>query len=164
GDRSLGHHRCRGAAGAEGGVMHVAFGMLGFAAVLAATVLLEQREAAFSGLFYRPALLLLCARPLFISLISHKLEETVACARSIDGARPALHLVRPGAREWRLPASGAPRARARGGHAGGGATALPRSHPRRRREATGGRPRALRNRRFGKSPSRRSGVGVADVL
>ena len=63
--------------------MHVAFGMLGFAAVLAATVLLEQREAAFSGLIYRPALLLLCAGPLFISLISHKLEELAICARSV---------------------------------------------------------------------------------
>ena len=31
--------------------MHVAFGILGFAAVLAATVLLEQKEANFSGLF-----------------------------------------------------------------------------------------------------------------
>src|SRR6267143_502112 len=82
GDRSIGHHRRRGAAGAEGGVMHVAFGMLGFAAVLAATVLLEQREAAFSGLIYRPALLLLCAGPLFISLISHKLEELAICART----------------------------------------------------------------------------------
>jgi len=63
--------------------MHVAFGMLGFAAVLAATVLLEQREAAFSGLIYRPALLLLCAGPLFISLISHKLEELAICARTV---------------------------------------------------------------------------------
>jgi chemotaxis protein MotA len=63
--------------------MHVAFGMLGFAAVLAATVLLEQREAAFSGLFYRPALLLLCMGPLFISLISHKLEEMAVCARTV---------------------------------------------------------------------------------
>jgi chemotaxis protein MotA len=63
--------------------MHVAFGILGFAAVLAATVLLEQREAAFSGLIYRPALLLLCAGPLFISLISHKLEELAICARTV---------------------------------------------------------------------------------
>jgi chemotaxis protein MotA len=63
--------------------MHVAFGMLGFAAVLAATVLLEQREAAFSGLVYRPALLLLCAGPLFVSLISHKFEELAICARTI---------------------------------------------------------------------------------
>jgi len=63
--------------------MHVAVGMLGFAAVLAATVLLEQREAAFSGLIYRPALLLLCVGPLFISLISHKLEEMAVCTRTI---------------------------------------------------------------------------------
>ncbi|HYY52273.1 MAG TPA: MotA/TolQ/ExbB proton channel family protein [Myxococcales bacterium] len=63
--------------------MHVAVGMLGFAAVLAATVLLEQREAAFSGLFYRPALLLLCVGPLFISLISHKMEEMAVCARTV---------------------------------------------------------------------------------
>jgi chemotaxis protein MotA len=61
--------------------MHVAFGMLGFAAVLAATVMLEQKEAAFSGLLYRPALLLLCAGPLFISLISHKIEELGTCGR-----------------------------------------------------------------------------------
>jgi chemotaxis protein MotA len=63
--------------------MHVAIGMLGFAAVLAATVLLEQKEAAFSGLVYRPALLLLCAGPLFISLISHKLEELAICGRTV---------------------------------------------------------------------------------
>jgi chemotaxis protein MotA len=63
--------------------MHVAFGMLGFAAVLAATILLEQREASFSGLFYRPALLLLCLGPLFISLISHKLEELFICVRIV---------------------------------------------------------------------------------
>ncbi|MGZ6125040.1 MAG: MotA/TolQ/ExbB proton channel family protein [Myxococcales bacterium] len=63
--------------------MHVAIGMLGFAAVLAATVLLEQREAAFSGLFYRPALLLLCAGPLFISLVSHKVEELFICVRTV---------------------------------------------------------------------------------
>src|SRR5262249_52239804 len=50
---------------------------------LAATVLLEQKEAAFSGLFYRPALLLLCAGPLFISLISHKLEELAICVRTV---------------------------------------------------------------------------------
>jgi len=63
--------------------MHVLFGMLGFAAVLAATVLLEQRESTFSGLFYRPALLLLCAGPVFISLISHKVEELLICVRSL---------------------------------------------------------------------------------
>jgi chemotaxis protein MotA len=57
--------------------------MLGFAAVLAATVLLEQKEAAFSGLFYRPALLLLCAGPLCISLISHKVEELAFSARTV---------------------------------------------------------------------------------
>ena len=66
--------------------MHVAAGMLGFAAVLAATVLLEQRESSFSGLFYRPALLLLCAGPLFISLISHKLEEIGVCVRTVRRA------------------------------------------------------------------------------
>src|SRR5207248_2029587 len=81
--RSVRHHGCRSAPRAEGGVMHVAVGMLGFAAVLAATVLLEQREAAFSGLIYRPALLLLCVGPLFISLISHKLEEMAVCTRTI---------------------------------------------------------------------------------
>ena len=63
--------------------MHVAFGILGFAAVLAATVLLEQKEATFSGLFYRPALLLLCAGPLFISLISHKFDELGTSARTL---------------------------------------------------------------------------------
>ena len=63
--------------------MHVAFGILGFAAVLAATVLLEQKEANFSGLFYRPALLLLCAGPLFISLISHKVDELGTSARTL---------------------------------------------------------------------------------
>jgi chemotaxis protein MotA len=63
--------------------MHVAFGMLGFAAVLAATVLLEQKEVAFSGLVYRPALLLLVAGPLFISLISHKVEELLICGRTV---------------------------------------------------------------------------------
>jgi len=63
--------------------MHVAFGMLGFAAVLVATVLLEQKETAFSGLVYRPALLLLCAGPLFISLISHKVEELAVCGRTL---------------------------------------------------------------------------------
>lgn len=63
--------------------MHVAFGMLGFAAVLAATVVLEQKEAAFSGLVYRPALLLLVAGPLFISLISHKVEELLICGRTV---------------------------------------------------------------------------------
>ena len=63
--------------------MHVAFGMLGFAAVLATTVLLEQKEATFSGLFYRPALLLLCVGPLFISLISHKVDELAASARTL---------------------------------------------------------------------------------
>src|SRR5438270_450800 len=83
GSRSNEHHRRRGAARAQGGVMHVAFGMLGFAAVLAATVLLEQKEATFSGLFYRPALLLLCVGPLFISLISHKVDELAASARTL---------------------------------------------------------------------------------
>jgi chemotaxis protein MotA len=63
--------------------MHVAIGMLGFAAVLAATVLLEQKDAAFSGLVYRPALLLLVLGPLFISLISHKLEELAISARTV---------------------------------------------------------------------------------
>ena len=63
--------------------MHVAIGMLGFAAVLAATVFLEQREAAFSGLLYRPALLLLCLGPVFISLISHKAEEIFICGRTL---------------------------------------------------------------------------------
>jgi chemotaxis protein MotA len=63
--------------------MHVAFGMLGFVAVLAATIFLEQREASFSGLFYRPALLLLCLGPLFISLTSHKLEELLICVRTL---------------------------------------------------------------------------------
>ena len=89
--------------------MHVAFGMLGFAAVLAATVLLEQREAAFSGLIYRPALLLLCAGPLFISLISHKLEELAICARSVfkamrfsvtEGSIKSLPLPRARSTSW----------------------------------------------------------------
>src|SRR5207302_7867907 len=78
-----GHHRGRSAARAQGGVMHVAFGILGFAAVLAATVLLEQKEANFSGLFCRPALLLLCAGPLFISLISHKVDELATSVRTL---------------------------------------------------------------------------------
>jgi len=66
--------------------MHVLAGMLGFAAVLAATVLLEQKESSFNSLLYRPALLLLCAGPLFISLISHKLEELRVCARTVRRA------------------------------------------------------------------------------
>ena len=76
--------------------MHVAFGMLGFAAVLATTVLLEQKEATFSGLFYRPALLLLCVGPLFISLLSHKVDELAASARTL----------------WRAVRFSAPRSRA----------------------------------------------------
>jgi chemotaxis protein MotA len=63
--------------------MHVVAGMMGFAAVLAATVLLEQREVAFSGLFYRPALLLLIAGPLCISLVAHKFEELGQCVRTV---------------------------------------------------------------------------------
>jgi len=79
--------------------MHVIVGILGFAGVLAATVLLEQKEAAFSGLLYRPALLLLCVGPLFISMISHTGEELLACARAVwkaigfsaSGSRATLH-------------------------------------------------------------------------
>jgi chemotaxis protein MotA len=64
-------------------MMHVVFGMLGIAGVLVATVLLEQADATFGGLLYKPALLLLGLGPLFVALISHKVEELNGCVRAV---------------------------------------------------------------------------------
>ena len=66
--------------------MHVIFGLVGLAIVLATTVALEQANAAFTGLFYGPACLLLVAAPLFISLISHKLDEILGAVRMVGRA------------------------------------------------------------------------------
>ena len=66
--------------------MHVIFGLTGFAIVLAATIALEQANAAFTGLFYAPACLLLVAGPLFISLVSHKLDELSGTLRMVGRA------------------------------------------------------------------------------
>jgi chemotaxis protein MotA len=66
--------------------MHVIFGLVGLALVLAATVALEQANTAFTGLFYSPALLLLVAGPLFISLVSHKLDELFGTVRMVGRA------------------------------------------------------------------------------
>jgi chemotaxis protein MotA len=64
-------------------MMHVFMGILGVASVLVATVLLEQTDTTFSGLLYKPALLLVGVGPLFIALISHKVEELGMCARTV---------------------------------------------------------------------------------
>ena len=52
--------------------MHVIFGILGFALVLGVTVALEKANAAFTGLFYGPACLILVAGPLFIAMFHHR--------------------------------------------------------------------------------------------
>jgi chemotaxis protein MotA len=64
-------------------MMNVIVGLLGIAAVLTATVTLQQHDGHFSGLLYKPALLLIGAGPLCIVLISHKIEELVACAAEV---------------------------------------------------------------------------------
>ncbi len=66
--------------------MHAIFGLTGFAIVLAITIALEQANAAFTGLFYGPACLLLVAGPLFISLVSHKLDELSGTLRMVGRA------------------------------------------------------------------------------
>ncbi len=66
--------------------MHVIFGLAGFAIVLGVTIAMEQANAAFTGLFYAPACLLLVAGPLFISLVSHKLDELSGTLRMVGRA------------------------------------------------------------------------------
>jgi chemotaxis protein MotA len=63
--------------------MHVIVGIAGLLGVLYATVALGQSDTTFTGLVYRPAMLLLVGGPVFIALTSHKLEELGACARLV---------------------------------------------------------------------------------
>jgi chemotaxis protein MotA len=63
--------------------MHVVAGILGFAAVLAGTVALQRADGGFAGFFYPPAALLIGVGPLFIALVSSKMQEMVECAREI---------------------------------------------------------------------------------
>src|SRR5207302_8118157 len=62
--------------------MHVIVGLMGLAAVLAATVAGEQTHQ-FTGLFHKPALLLVGVAPLCIGLISYGFEEVRDCAREL---------------------------------------------------------------------------------
>jgi chemotaxis protein MotA len=63
--------------------MHVVTGVLGFAAVLVATVALQRADGGFSGFLYKPALLLIGVGPLFIAVISHTFGETWECIGEI---------------------------------------------------------------------------------
>ena len=63
--------------------MHAVVGILGFAAVLFATVTLQRADGGFGGFLYKPALLLIGVGPLFIALVSSKLEELVEVGREI---------------------------------------------------------------------------------
>ena len=66
--------------------MHVIFGLAGLVGVLTATIILEQSNTAFTGVFYAPACLLLVMGPLFISLVSHKLDELSGTLRMVGRA------------------------------------------------------------------------------
>jgi chemotaxis protein MotA len=78
--------------------MHVVVGLLGLAAILAATVATEGSQA-FTGFLYRPALILLVLAPPFAALISYhpeQLWETVlavvrAVRRAPSRARAELY-------------------------------------------------------------------------
>jgi chemotaxis protein MotA len=62
--------------------MHIVLGILGLAAVLAATFSVEQ-TGTFTGLFYGPALLLVGAGPLCIALASFRGEELLGALRAL---------------------------------------------------------------------------------
>lgn len=66
--------------------MHVLTGVLGFAAVLFATVTLQHADGGFSGFFYKPAMLLIGVGPLFIALISHNFGELGECLGELGRA------------------------------------------------------------------------------
>ena len=67
-------------------MMHVFTGVLGFAAVLVATVTLQQADGGFSGFLYKPAMLLIGVGPLFIALISHTFGELWECVGEMTRA------------------------------------------------------------------------------
>jgi len=62
--------------------MHVVIGLLGLAAVLAATVVTEGAHT-FTGFVHRPALLLLLLAPPFIALTSYRPEELWETVRDV---------------------------------------------------------------------------------
>lgn len=66
--------------------MHVVIGVLGFAAVLVATVTLQQADNSFAGFLYQPAMLLIGVGPLCISVISHNFGELAECVTEIGRA------------------------------------------------------------------------------
>ena len=71
--------------------MHVITGILGFAAVLVATVVLQQPGGGFPGFFYKPALLLIGVGPLFVAIASHTFGELARALRfSAARSRAAL--------------------------------------------------------------------------
>jgi len=66
--------------------MHVLTGILGFAAVLFATVALQRSDGGFAGFFYPPAMLLIGVGPLFIAVISHTFGELWECVGELSRA------------------------------------------------------------------------------
>ena len=62
--------------------MHVVIGVLGLAAVLAATVATEGSHT-FTGFLHRPALLLLVLAPPFVALTSYRPEELWETIRTV---------------------------------------------------------------------------------
>ena len=66
--------------------MHVITGILGFAAVLVATVVLQQPGGGFPGFFYKPALLLIGVGPLFVAIASHTFGELAECLSELARA------------------------------------------------------------------------------
>jgi chemotaxis protein MotA len=60
-------------------MMHVLTGVLGFAAILFATVTMQHANGGFAGFLYKPAMLLVGVGPLFIALISHTFGELFEC-------------------------------------------------------------------------------------
>ena len=62
--------------------MHVVIGLLGLAAVLAATVTTEGAHS-FTGYLHRPALLLLVLAPPFVALTSYRPEELWETVRAV---------------------------------------------------------------------------------
>jgi len=62
--------------------MHVVVGLLGLAAVLAATVVTEGSHT-FTGFLHRPALLLLVLAPPFVALTSYRPEEIWDTVRAV---------------------------------------------------------------------------------
>jgi chemotaxis protein MotA len=65
--------------------MHIALGLLGLAAVLAATIATETTHQ-FTGLVNRPALLLVGLAPPCIAIVSYGFEDLLGCARDLWAA------------------------------------------------------------------------------